>query len=89
MMLSDHNQPTPRPTTSPHNLETNCFTRKNTHQWSKDGLISPSLDHHTPIPKTKPLNIATNINHNIMIYNHNLAKRSFATGVREILSEER
>ncbi len=88
-MLSDHNQPTLRPTTSPHYLETNCFTRKNTHQWSKDGLISPSLDHHTPTAKTKSLNIATNINHNIMIYNHNLAKHSFATGVREILSEER
>lgn len=57
--------------------------------WSKDGLISPSLDHHTPTAKTKSLNIATNINHNIMIYNHNLAKHSFATGVRKILSEER
>ena len=89
MTLRDHNQPTQKPTISPHNLKTNCFTRKNTHQWSKGGPISPFLDHYPPTQKTKLLNIAIITNHNIMIYNNNLAKRSFATGVRKILSEER
>lgn len=89
MTLRDHIKPTQRPTISPHNLKTNCFTRKNTHQWSKGGLISPPLDHYSPTQKTKLLIIAIITNHNIMIYNNNLAKHSFATGVRKILSEER
>lgn len=88
MMLSDHNQPTTRHTIGPHKFKTNCFKRKNTHQWSKDGLIGPSLDHYTPTQKMKSLNIATIINHNHMIYNNNPAKRSFATGVRKIPSEK-